>query len=53
MELKQHNYINFSSVLSIKWECEPQRKPSLLLGVTYRKRDAWNSNSSRARNMSA
>lgn len=35
MELKQHNYINFSSVLSIRWESEPQRKPSLLPGVTW------------------
>lgn len=34
IKLKQHNYISFSSILSTRWECEPQRKPPLLLGVT-------------------
>lgn len=53
MELKQHNYINFSSILSIRWECQPQKKPSLLLGVTQGEKDAWNSNGGRARDTSA
>lgn len=52
MELKQHNYINFSSVLSIRWESVPQRKPSLLPGVTWGERDAWNSDGGRARDTS-
>lgn len=32
IKLKQHNYISFSSILSTRWEGEPQRKPPLLLG---------------------
>lgn len=49
IKLKQHNYITLSSILSTRWEGEPQRKPPLLLGVTSGERDAWNSNSGRAR----
>lgn len=40
IKLKQHNYISFSSILSTRWEGEPQRKPPLLLGVTSGERDA-------------
>lgn len=51
IKLKQHNYISFSSILSTRWEGKLQRKPPLLLGVTSGERDAWNSNSGRARDM--
>lgn len=34
IKLKQYNYISFSSILSTRWEWEPQRKPPLLLEVT-------------------
>lgn len=40
IKLKQHNYISFSTILSTRWEGEPQRKPPLLLGVTSGERDA-------------